>query len=385
MDQHKKLKFSTQAIHAGYEPDAVTGSVMPPIYMTSTYELESLGKSRGYEYSRVHNPNFTMLEKTLAALEDAEHATVFSSGIGALTAMVSLLLKAGDKVVAINSIYGGTYRFFHQVFEHFGVELLSLSPQNMEEVDHFLAKHHPKWMLFETPTNPLLQVQDIEALTRIAKQHGVFVVVDNTFASPYCQHPLRYGVDIVWHSTTKYISGHSDVLGGVLICNHPELKEKFVFIRKSIGVNPSPFDTWLILRGVKTLAVRMEQHQKNAMAVAQFLEAHPKVKRVYYPGLPSHPGHEIAKKQMLGFSGMVSAEFKLNRDEIREMVAKLNLFSLAESLGGIESLVCHPATMTHSTMPEEERLKLGITEGLLRFSIGLEDAQDLIEDLSQAL
>lgn len=378
------MKFATKAIHVGYQPEKVHGAVMPPIYMTSTFEQEAPGETRGYDYTRGGNPNFTILEELLASLEDAKYATVFSSGIGALTALVSTL-KPGDKVIGIDGVYGGTYRLFHRIFKPFGISFTSVVPTSHEELETILKTEKPKWLFFETPTNPLLEVFDIELLAKTAKKYGILTIVDNTFASPYCQNPLNLGVDIVWHSTTKYIGGHSDVIGGAVVTNDPDLKKELNFRRLSLGVNPSPFDTWLITRGVKTLAVRMEQHQRNALAVANFLENHPKVKKVYYPGLPSHPHHAIAKKQMRGFSGMVSAEFKLSLEQTKKLISSLKLFALAESLGGVESLVNHPTLMTHASIPAEERLRMGITEGLIRFSIGIEDSADLIADLDKAL
>ncbi|PJD98136.1 MAG: cystathionine gamma-synthase [Parachlamydia sp.] len=378
------MKFATKAIHVGYQPEKVHGAVMPPIYMTSTFEQEAPGETRGYDYTRGGNPNFTILEELLASLEDAKYATVFSSGIGALTALVSTL-KPGDKVIGIDGVYGGTYRLFHRIFKPFGISFTSVVPTSHEELDTILKTEKPKWLFFETPTNPLLEVFDIELLAKTAKKYGILTIVDNTFASPYCQNPLNLGVDIVWHSTTKYIGGHSDVIGGAVVTNDPDLKKELNFRRLSLGVNPSPFDTWLITRGVKTLAVRMEQHQRNALAVATFLENHPKVKKVYYPGLPSHPHHAIAKKQMRGFSGMVSAEFNLSLEQTKKLISSLKLFALAESLGGVESLVNHPTLMTHASIPAEERLRMGIAEGLIRFSIGIEDSADLIADLDKAL
>lgn len=378
------MKFATKAIHVGYEPESLYGAVMPPIYMTSTFEQEAPGQTRGYDYTRGGNPNFTFLENILASLEEAKFATVFSSGIGALTALVSTL-KPGDIVIGINGVYGGTYRLFNRIFKNYDIHLETISPDQIPELDEIMKKKKPKWLFFETPTNPLLDVFDIEMLAKLAKKHGILSVVDNTFASPYCQNPLLLGVDIVWHSTTKYIGGHSDVIGGVVMTNDPELKKDLNFRRLTLGVNPSPFDTWLITRGVKTLAVRMEQHQKNAFAVANFLEKHPKVKKVYYPGLPSHPHHEIAKKQMRGFSGMVSAEFNLELEQAKKLLSTFKLFTLAESLGGVESLVNHPSTMTHLSIPPEVRKEMGIADGLIRFSIGIEDPEDIIADLDQAL
>lgn len=378
------MKFATKAIHIGSDPDPQTGAVTPPIYMTSTFELEAPGKSRGYEYTRVNNPCFTMLEQVLASLEEAKYATVFSSGIGALTSLVSTLSQ-GDAVLTINGIYGGTYRLFNQIFNKFGIKFLNIVPASLHDLDQHLAHHHPKWLLFETPTNPLLNIFDIEAFASVAKKHGALTIVDNTFASPYCQNPLKWGADVVWHSTTKYLGGHSDVLGGAVITNNPDMKKALDFARKTLGTNPSPFDTWLIARGVKTLAVRMEQHQKNAEAVANYLNTHPLVKKVFYPGLSAHAGHSIARKQMKGFSGMVSAEFKLTLEQTIKLVSSFKIFSLAESLGGVESLVNHPAMMTHATVPKAEREALGVTDSVVRFSIGIEDASDLIADLEHGL
>ena len=359
------MKFATKAIHSGQEPDPKTGAIMPPIYMSSTFVLESPGSSKGYEYTRAQNPNFTILEKQLASLENAEYATVFSAGLGALTALVSTL-SMGDRVVALNGVYGGTYRLFNQIFNRFGIHFESYNPstkEGREQLETALITK-PKWLFFETPTNPLLEVFDIEAYVKLAKRFNITTIVDNTFASPYCQNPLQFGVDAVWHSTTKYLGGHSDVIGGVVMTNQASLKNDLDFARKSLGLNPSPFDAWLITRGVKTLAVRMKQHQENAMAIARFLEKHPKVKKVYYPGLESHPSHDIAKKQMHGYSGMLSAEFNLSVEETKKLISSFKLFSLAESLGGVGSLVSHPASMTHASLPASEREKIGLTDGL---------------------
>ncbi len=374
------MKFATKAIHTGSEADPLTGAVMPPIYMTSTFVQEAPGVNKGYDYTRANNPNFTRLEQQLAALEGAAHATVFSSGIGALAALVTTLSQ-GDLVVALDGVYGGTYRLFNQIFNRFGITFETYEANHVEEA----LKRKPKWLFFETPTNPLLEVFDIAHFANLAHAHGALCVVDNTFASPYCQNPLSLGADIVWHSCTKYLGGHSDVIGGVAMSNNADLKRELDFARKAIGVNPSPFDCWLITRGVKTLAVRMEQHQKNALEVAHFLEKHPKVKHVYYPGLPSHPQHALAKKQMRGFSGMLSAEFKLSVEETKALIASFKIFSLAESLGGVESLVSYPAIMTHATIPAPVRARMGISDGLVRFSIGIEDVADLIEDLRLAM
>lgn len=378
------MKFATKAIHVGSEPDPITGAIMPPIYMTSTYQLNAPGESKGFDYTRANNPNFVMLEKALASLEDAQFATVFSSGLGALTALVSSLLNNGDHVIAIDGVYGGTYRFFDKIAPKFGIHFTTINPASLDELEAVLKKK-PKWLLFETPTNPLLEIFDIVAFTKLAKKYGVLSIVDNTFATPYNQNPLTLGADIVWHSTTKYIGGHSDVIGGAIMTNDAAIHEQLMFARKSIGTNPSPFDTWLIMRGVKTLAVRMKQHEINGSAIANYLETHPKVKQVYYPGLLTHNKHDIARRQMHGFGGMVSAEFKLSLDDTKKLISSFKYFALAESLGGVESLVNHPATMTHASIPAEERARIGITDGLVRFSVGIEDSQDLIKDLADAL
>lgn len=379
----KSMEFATKTVHSGNEPEPNTGSIMPPIYMTSTYIQEFPGVNKGYEYTRAHNPNFTILENLLASLENAKHATVFSSGLGALTAITSGFSQ-GDHILALDGLYGGTYRLFNQVFNRFGITFQTLHPKNEKEFEKALAAK-PKALFFETPTNPLLEVFDIEELTKKAKKYGIAVFVDNTFASPYCQNPLDLGVDVVWHSTTKYLGGHSDVIGGAAMTNDSKWKEILDFGRKALGTNPSPFDTWLTNRGIKTLALRMERHQKNAQVIAEFLQEHPKVKKVYYPGLKDHATYEIAKRQMRGFSGMLSAEFNLSLDETKKLISSFSLFSLAESLGGVESLVCHPASMTHASIPFEERQKMGITDGLVRFSVGIEDIKDLKKDLETTL
>lgn len=375
------MHFGTKAVHAGQSPDPMTGAIMPPIYMSSTFVQDSPGVNRGFEYTRANNPNYVFLEQNLASLEKGKHCTVFSSGLGALTALVLSLLKPGDRVLAIDGIYGGSYRLFTQVFNHYGIILDTCGVQEIPE--KWASK--PKWLFFETPTNPLLEIFDIQQLTEEAHKHGALSIVDNTFASPYLQNPLDHGVDVVWHSSTKYIGGHSDVIGGAAMTNNDEIYQKLKFARKSLGVNPSPFDCWLISRGVKTLHLRMEQHQKNGAQVAEFLSHHPLVKKVYYPGLQTHPGHPIAKKQMRGFGGMVSAEFNLPETKTLALISNFKLFSLAESLGGVESLVNHPATMTHASIPPEERRRIGLSDGLVRFSIGVEDPRDLIEDLKLGL
>lgn len=379
------MKFSTKAVHSGMTPDPTTGALMPPIFMTSTYEQQAPGVAKGYEYTRAGNPNFTFLEENLASLENAKFATVFSAGIAALSALITTL-SSGDTVVAMDGVYGGTYRLFNMIFNKFGVKFVSVYPKTMDELDRILEKEKPKWLFWESPTNPLLHCFDIEGLSKMAHKHNALAIMDNTFASPYFQNPLDLGVDVVWHSTTKYVGGHSDIIGGAAMTNHAHIKKQLDFNRKSLGVNPSPFDAWLANRGVRTLALRMKQHGENAMAVAQFLEKHPKVKKVYYPGLPSHPDHEIAKKQMHnGFGGMVSVEFNMDLEAMKKLISSFKYFTLAESLGGVESLVCHPATMTHASIPAEERKKIGLTDGLVRLSVGIEDKEDLIEDLKIAL
>ncbi|NOX86230.1 MAG: PLP-dependent transferase [Chlorobi bacterium] len=377
------MKFSTKAIHTGQKPDKETGAIIPPIYMTSTYIQEAPAQHKGYDYTRAGNPNFTNIEATLAALEDGKFATVFSSGLGALSGILSML-KSGDTIVGTADMYGGSYRLINRVFINFGIIFKSVNTQNLEEVETAL-KEKPGLIFLETPTNPLLKISDINAITDLAKKYDVLSVVDNTFATPYFQNPLNLGADMVLHSTTKYIGGHSDIVGGVVITNDAGMKEKLDFGRMAIGLNPSPFDVWLGSRGIKTLAVRMERHGRNALALARFLEKHPKVKKVYYPGLESHSNHEVAKKQMRGFSGIVSVEFDLNLEDTKKLISRFQYFSLAESLGGIESLVDHPASMTHASIPAEERKKIGLTDGLVRFSVGIEDYEDLQKDIEQAI
>lgn len=377
------MKFSTKAIHVGQVPDPSTGAIIPPIYMTSTYVQEAPDQHKGYDYTRAGNPNFTNLEQTLAALEEGKYATVFSSGLGATTALISTL-KNGDVVIGGNDLYGGTFRLFNQIFKNFGVTLLSMDTQDLNKVERTLQKK-PKMIFLESPTNPLLKISDIAAISKLAQKYDVLSVVDNTFATPYFQKPLNLGADIVLHSTTKYIGGHSDIIGGAVITKNKDLKDKMDFARKAMGLNPSPFDTWLISRGIKTLALRMEKHSQNALKVAKFLETHSKVKKVYYPGLNSHPQYAIAKQQMSGFGGIVSVEFDLSIEQTKKLISSFRVFSLAESLGGVESLVDHPASMTHASISKKEREKNGLGDGLVRFSVGIEDEEDLIEDLQTQL
>ncbi len=378
------MKFGTLAIHAGQEPDTATGAVMTPIYQTSTFAQSEPGVHKGYDYSRAGNPTRTALEMNLAALEGAKHCAAFSSGMGAIDAVVKLL-KAGDHVVAGNDLYGGTYRIFVKVFEQFG---LSFDFIDMSELANVKAALTPNTRLIwiETPTNPLLRIVDIEGISRLAKQSGALSVVDNTFATPYLQKPLSLGADIVVHSATKYIGGHSDVILGAAITNDDELAEKLHFIQKSSGATPGPFDCFLALRGTKTLHLRMQRHCENASRVAEFLSLHPNVKHVNYPGFKTHPNHDIAARQMSDFGGMLS--FTLKNDDIRaarRLTTLTRVFTLAESLGGVESLIEQPATMTHASLPRDVRLKSGLEDSLIRLSVGVEDVDDLTEDLNQAL
>ncbi len=374
------LNFATRALHEGQEPLPPFDAVMPPIYMTSTYAQSSPGVYKGYDYTRAGNPNFTQLEKALASLENATHATCFSSGLGAVTALLTTLEK-GDRVVALNGLYGGTFRLFTKVFSKFGLDFVFASETEMEKA----IDKNTRLVFFETPTNPLLEVADIAHLCGLAKKVGALSVADNTFATPYFQNPIDLGADAVLHSTTKYIGGHSDVVGGVVMTKNGELKQKLDFARMAVGLNPSPFDTWLTLRGVKTLALRMEAHQQNALALATHFHHHPKVKRVFYPGLSDHPGHDVAKRQMRGFSGIVSVEFDMPQKEALALISYLKIFTLAESLGGVGSLVCHPATMTHASIPSVERERIGLSDALIRFSCGIEGTADLIADVERAL
>lgn len=377
------MEFSTKAIHAGIKADEETGALMPPIYMTSTFQQEAPGVTKGYDYTRAGNPNFTIVEKQLAALEEGTFATIFSSGLGALTALLATF-KQGDRVLAFEGLYGGTFRLLDKVFKNFGLTYKLVEGTNISIVEEELQKK-PNLLLFETPNNPLLAIHDIHQLCSLAKNYGVLSVVDNTFASPYFQKPLTLGADIVWQSSTKYLGGHSDLIGGALITNVQKIKEQADFSRMALGLNPSPFDAWLLSRSIKTLAVRMERHAENALTIANRLANSPLVKKVYYPGLASHPRHEIAKKQMSGFSGIVSVEFDLNVDTIKELISSFKIFALAESLGGVESLVCHPATMTHASIPSTIRAQMGISDQLVRFSVGLENVEDLIQDLEKTI
>ncbi|PIR20076.1 MAG: cystathionine gamma-synthase [Deltaproteobacteria bacterium CG11_big_fil_rev_8_21_14_0_20_47_16] len=377
------MKFATKAIHVGQGADPATGATIVPVYQTSTFTQDAVGVTKGYDYSRAGNPTRTALEDCLASLENAQHGLAYASGCAA-TAAICHLMKAGDHMVVSSEVYGGTYRLFKMVMEDLGLNFTFVNPTGP---DAFVNAMTPKTKLvwLESPTNPLLTVIDIESIAKAAKEKGCLTIVDNTFASPYFQQPLALGADIVLHSTTKYIGGHSDVIGGCVMTNNNDVYEKLKFIQKAVGAVPGPMDCYLTLRGLKTLAIRMEQHAKNAQAIAEHLSKHPKVSKVFYPGLASHPQHALAKKQMSGFSGMMSFEIKGDVAQTKKVMESFKLFSLAESLGGVESLLCYPALMTHAAIPASERDKIGISDGLIRLSVGIEDVDDLIKDVDQAL
>lgn len=376
------MGFATDAIHAGQEPDPTTGAVSVPIYQTSTYVQEELGKHKGYEYARSANPTRTALETNLARLEGGSHALAFASGMAAINAVITLL-KTGDHVICSHAVYGGTYRLFSRVLVNFGLEFTYVDTTDPAQVESAL-RPNTRMLHIETPTNPTMAVTDLKEMSRIARARGIPLVVDNTFMSPYFQRPLELGADMVVHSTTKFLNGHSDSIGGAVILNRQEDYDRLYFIQKSAGAILSPFDSWLVLRGVKTLAVRMEQHDKNGRAIADFLDAHTKVQKVYYPGLTSHPQHGLAKRQMSGFGAMLAFELG-SLEAAQRMLRRVKLCSLGESLGGVETLISHPATMTHASVPPEERAKIGITDGLVRISVGIEDVEDLVADLDHAL
>ncbi len=376
------MGFQTDAIHAGQQPDPSTGAVMTPIYQTSTYAMEELGKHKGYDYGRTINPTRVALEKNLAALENGRHGLAFASGLAATTA-VSMLLNAGDHVIVTNNVYGGTFRYFDKVMKRFGLTCSWVDTSDAANIRTALTPA-TKMIFVETPTNPMLNLTDLKAVAEIGKKHGAITVCDNTFMSPYFQRPLEHGFDLVLHSTTKYINGHSDVIGGIVVTRSDDLHTKLRFLQNAVGGVPGPMDCFFILRATKTLALRMRQHAAGAREVAAFLAKHPKVKKVYYPGLPDHPHHALAKRQMTGFGGMVSAELG-SLEGAKRFARSVKLFALAESLGGVESLLCHPVSMTHGSVPVEERLKFGLTDGLVRFSVGCEDVEDIIADIKQAL
>lgn len=378
------MKLATKLIHAGVEPDPSTGAIMTPIYQTSTYVQSAPGKHKGYEYARSQNPTRKSLEDALAVIENAKYGLAFGSGVAATDAVIKLL-KPGDEVIAANDMYGGTYRLFTKVFEKFGLKFHYVNMQQAENITQYINPN-TRLIWTETPTNPLMNVVDIEAISSIAKRHNIILVVDNTFASPYLQNPLDLGADIVMHSSTKYLGGHSDVIQGALMMNDAKLREELYFLQKSCGAVPGPMDCFLVLRGLKTLHLRMDRHCSNGEAIAHFLRGHAAVKEVYWCGFEDHPGYHIAKKQMRGFGGMLSFTLKDQSIEAtNKVLSGTKVFALAESLGGVESLINHPATMTHASIPREERIKNGLSDSLIRLSVGLEDVDDLVEDMKQAL
>jgi len=378
------MKEATKYIHAGAEPDPSTGAIMTPIYQTSTYVQEAPGKNKGYEYARSQNPTRTALEKAFAEIENAKYGLAFSSGVAATDAVIKLL-EPGDEVVCGNDMYGGTYRLFTKVFEKFGIKFIYVDTTSVPTISKAITGK-TKLVWLETPTNPLMNITDIAAVATLTKPKNILLAVDNTFASPYLQNPIDLGADIVMHSVTKYLGGHSDVIQGSLMMNSPELRDKLYFIQKSCGAVPGPMDCFLVLRGIKTLHLRMKAHCENGAKIAHWLREHPKIGKVYWPGFEDHPGYAVAKKQMRDFGGMLS--FVLKNDSVEEAMRVLSstkLFSLAESLGGVESLINHPASMTHASIPKEERIKNGLSDSLIRLSVGIEDADDLIADLEQAI
>ena len=382
--QENKMKFGTKAIHAGVHPDPTTGAIMTPIYQTSTYVQDGVGNHKGYEYSRTLNPTRHALEKSLAALENGSFGACFGSGLAAIDCVLKML-NPGDEVISTNDLYGGTYRIFKTIFEKYGIKFHFIGMENAKNIETYINEN-TKLIWVETPTNPMMNIIDIEATSKIAKKHNITLAVDNTFATPYLQNPLDLGADIVMHSVTKYLGGHSDVVMGALICNDENIAKDIYRIQNSSGAVTSPMDSFLVLRGIKTLHLRMQRHCENGEKIANFLAAHPKVNKVYWPGFESHPNHQIAKKQMRDFGGMISFSLVGNKIEVaHQVVKKCNLFALAESLGGVESLIGHPATMTHASIPKAEREKLGVVDSLIRLSVGVEDVSDLIADLEQAL
>ena len=377
------MKFATRAIHAGQDADPATGATIVPIYQTATYTQEEIGEHQGYEYSRTGNPTRAALERCLASLEEGALGLAFSSGSAATVAVLSVL-KPGDHIVAMDDLYGGTYRLLSQVYAPLGIDVTYVDGRQVEAFSQAM-RPETRLVWIETPTNPMLRLVDIAAVAEVARSQGALLAVDNTFATPYLQKPLILGADVVVHSTTKYLGGHSDVVGGATVTSDPELHRAMAFYQNAAGAVPGPFDAWLVMRGLKTLAVRMRQHEANTRHVAEYLAGHPRVRQVYYPGLDSHPQHELAQRQMEGFGGMVSFELPGGRAEANAFAMALRVFSLAESLGGVESLACYPPEMTHGSIPREERLARGITDGLMRLSVGIEDVEDLVEDLEQAL
>ena len=377
------MKFDTKVIRAGIEPDPTTGAIVPPIYQTATYVLEEVGKMKGFDYTRSANPTRQVLENNLAALEGGKYGICFSSGMAAVDS-ITKMLSSGDHVVCSDDVYGGVSRLFNDLLVNYGLEFTYVNSSNSQEVEDAI-QDNTKLIWIETPTNPLLKVTDLEAVGKIAKKHNIMYGVDATFSTPALLRPFEYGADIVMHSTTKYLSGHNQIIGGAVITNNEKINEKMQFVQKTIGAVPSPFDCWLTLLGLKTLSVRMERHCSNGMEVASFLENHPKVKSVSYPGLESHPGYQIAKEQMKGFGGMISMELEGGIPAGISLMNNVKLCSLAESLGAVETMITHPATMTHVDVPKEDRIARGLTDGLVRLSVGIEDKDDIISDLDQAL
>jgi cystathionine beta-lyase len=380
----KKLRFNSATIHGGQAPDPAYGAVMPPIYQTSTYAQTTPGGHKGFEYSRTHNPTRQALEKSLASIENGKHGLAFASGLAAMDAVMKLL-QPGDEVISTNDLYGGSYRLFTKIFEGFGLKFHFVGMNDLANVEAAINSN-TKLIWVETPTNPMMNLVDIEAVANLTKKNNLLLAVDNTFASPYLQQPLNFGADIVMHSATKYLAGHSDVVLGSLVVNDDDLHERLAFIQNASGAVPGPMDSFLTLRGIKTLHVRLQRHCENGKTVAEYLAAHPKIEKVYWPGFDTHPNHAVAKKQMKDFGGMLSfipkgADYKA----AIKIVENLKLFTLAESLGGVESLAGHPASMTHASIPKEEREKSGVVDSLIRLSVGIEDAQDLIDDLAHAI
>ena len=377
------MKFDTKVVRAGIKPDPTTGAIVPPIYQSATYVLEEVGKDKGYDYTRASNPTREILENNLAALDGGKYGIVFSSGMAAVDSMMKLL-NTGDHVVCSDDVYGGVSRLYNNLMVNYGISFTYVNSSVVQEVEDAIQEN-TKLIWIETPTNPLLKVTDLVAVGKIAKKHKILYGVDSTFSTPALLRPLEHGADVTMHSTTKYLSGHNQIIGGALITNNEELAEKFKFIQKSVGAVPSPFDCWLTLTGIKTLSIRMKRHCENALSIAEFLENHPSVEKVTYPGLSSHPQHDVAKDQMDDYSGMISMELKNGIPAGISLMNNLKLCSLAESLGSVETMITHPATMTHADVPKEERLARGLTDGLVRLSVGIEDKDDIIEDLDQAL
>jgi len=384
MGDFSKHRFGTKAIHAGADPDPSTGAIMTPIFQTSTYVQESPGTNKGYGYARGKNPTREALQKNIAALENGKHCVCFSSGMGATDAVMKLL-RPGDEVITGDDLYGGSYRMFTKIFENYGIKFHFINLTDANNIKKYINSN-TKLIWAETPTNPTMQIIDIAACAEIAKANKLILAVDNTFASPYLQNPLALGADIVMHSVTKYLGGHSDVVMGALITNEDKLHEQLYFILNSCGANPGPMDSFLVMRGIKTLHLRMERHCFNGRKIAEYLKTHPKIEKVYWPGFPDHPNHAIAKKQMKDFGGMISIVLKdKSIENTFKLASSFKVFSLAESLGGVESLINHPATMTHASIPKAEREKAGVVDNLLRLSVGVEDVEDLLEDLKQVL